>query len=142
MRTNTIARDRWMAYGIFRLALGINILIHGAGRIFGAGPGAFASKTAATFASTVLPMWAVYGFLLVLPFLEAALGLLLTLGLFTRWTLVAGGSLMIVLIFGTAMRSDWTTVGVQMVYSIAYFLLLFFHRYNVLALDSFAKLRV
>jgi thiosulfate dehydrogenase (quinone) large subunit len=28
------------------------------------------------------------------------------------------------LVFGTAMRSDWNTVGVQMIYAITYYLLL------------------
>lgn len=136
MRTSEIVQDRRMAYVIFRLALGINILIHGLGRILGAGPHEFASKTAGIFTSTALPMWAVHGFLLVLPFVEAAIGLLLTLGLFTRWALAAGGLLMIALIFGTAMRSDWTTVGVQMIYSVAYFLLLFFRRYDAFSVDA------
>jgi len=139
MRGNEIGQDRRMAYVIFRLALGIDILIHGFGRIFGAGPSAFASKTAATFESTALPMWAAHGFLLVLPFVEAALGILLTLGLFTRWALAGGGALMVALIFGTSMRSDWTTVGIQMIYSIAYFLLLFFRRYDALGVDAFRK---
>jgi len=136
MLPDEMARDQWMAYGIFRLALGINILIHGVGRIFGPGAVGFAVKTAGEFSATPLPHWAVYGFLVVLPFVEAALGVLLTLGLFTRWALVAGGLLMICLIFGTAMRSDWTTVGIQMIYSITYFLLLFCRRYNRFSLDS------
>jgi uncharacterized membrane protein YphA (DoxX/SURF4 family) len=130
--------DRWMAYGIFRLALGINIFIHGMVRIFGPGPAEFASKTAGTFASTPLPSWAVHGFLLALPFVESALGIFLILGLFTRWALAAGGLVMICLIFGTGVRSDWQIVGIQMIYSIAYFLLLFYRRYNALSLDSFA----
>ncbi|HEX4004253.1 MAG TPA: DoxX family protein [Candidatus Acidoferrales bacterium] len=136
MSLDEMERDQRMAYGIFRLALGINILIHGVGRIFGPGARGFASKTAEMFVGTPLSHWAVYGFLLALPFIEAALGVLLTLGLFTRWALVAGGLLMVCLIFGTGMRSDWTTVGIQMIYSITYFLLLFYRRYNVLSLDS------
>jgi len=128
-------QDRCLAYGIFRLALGINILIHGLGRIFGPGPAGFASKTAEMFATTPLPHWVVYGFLFAVPFIEAALGALLTLGLFTRWALVGGGLLMICLIFGTAMRSDWNTVGIQMIYSITYFLLLMYRRYDAWSVD-------
>ena len=137
MSLNEMAQDRRMAYGIFRLALGINILIHGMGRILGPGAGGFAAKTVQEFMSTPLPHWAVYGFLLVLPFIEAGLGVLLTLGLFTRWALAAGGLLMVCLIFGTSMRSDWTTVGIQMIYAIIYFLLLFYRRYNLFSVDSF-----
>ena len=44
--------------------------------------------------------------------------MLTTLGLFTRWALTLGGLLITVLVFGTAMRSDWNTVGVQMIYAI------------------------
>jgi thiosulfate dehydrogenase [quinone] large subunit len=138
MSLGEMTRDRWMAYGIFRLALGINILIHGVGRIFGPGATGFATKTAEEFGATSLSHWAVYGFLLALPFFEAALGVFLTLGLFTRWALAVGGLLMVCLIFGTAMRSDWTTVGIQMIYSITYFLLLFYRRYNVFSVDSLA----
>jgi uncharacterized membrane protein YphA (DoxX/SURF4 family) len=138
MPRDEMASDRWIAYGIFRLALGINILIHGFGRILGPGAGGFASKTAQMFVATPLPHWAVYGFLLAVPFIEAAVGVLLTLGLFTRWALAAGGLLMVCLIFGTGLRSDWPTVGIQMIYSIAYFLLLFCRDYNALSLDSLA----
>jgi hypothetical protein len=41
--------DRQLAYVVFRLTLGINILVHGAGRIFGPGAEALASITAAEF---------------------------------------------------------------------------------------------
>jgi len=45
-------------------------------------------------------------------------------GLLTRWALTLGGLLIAVLIFGTALRSDWSTAGVQMVYAIKYYSLL------------------
>jgi thiosulfate dehydrogenase [quinone] large subunit len=45
-------------------------------------------------------------------------------GLLTRWTLTLGGLLIAVLVFGTALRSDWSTAGVQMVYAITYYFLL------------------
>jgi hypothetical protein len=41
---------------VFRLTLGINICVHGAGRIFGQGADAFASTTAAEFSKTSLPL--------------------------------------------------------------------------------------
>lgn len=61
---------------------------------------------------------------MILPAAEAILGVLITLGLLTRWALTLGGLLMAALVFGTALRSDWTTVGIQMVYAIVYYLLL------------------
>ncbi|HTC34147.1 MAG TPA: DoxX family membrane protein [Bryobacteraceae bacterium] len=130
------ALDRQLAYVIFRLTLGINILVHGAGRIFGPGAEAFASTTGAEFSKTALPAGLVYAFLVVLPFAELVLGALTTLGLFTRWTLALGGLMIAVLVFGTAMRSDWNTVGVQMIYAITYYLLLVNRSENRFSVDA------
>jgi thiosulfate dehydrogenase [quinone] large subunit len=122
--TGSSSLDRRLAYGVFRFTFGINILIHAAGRLFGAGAAGFAAKTSNEFAGTPLPHGVVSAFLIVLPFAEAVLGVLLILGLFTRWTLVLGGLLIAALVFGTALRGDWTTVGIQMIYAIIYYLLL------------------
>jgi thiosulfate dehydrogenase [quinone] large subunit len=130
------ALDGQLAYAVFRLTLGINIFVHGAGRIFGPGAEAFASTTAAEFAKTSLPPGMVHLFLIVAPFAELVLGVLTTLGLFTRWTLTLGGLLIAALVFGTAMRSDWTTVGVQMIYAITYYLLLVNRSNNRFSLDA------
>jgi thiosulfate dehydrogenase (quinone) large subunit len=121
---NWFMLDRWLAYGILRLTLGINILIHGVGRLFGLGAGEFATKTSSAFAGTPLPHGVVYAFLLILPFAEAILGALMIAGLLTRWTMTLGGLLIAALVFGTALRSDWSTAGVQMVYAIIYYFLL------------------
>ena len=121
---NSLMVDRWLAYGIFRFTLGINRLIHGVGRLFGLGTGEFAAKTSSAFAGTPLPQGVVYAFLVVLPFAEAILGGLVIVGLLTRWTLALGGLLIAALVFGTALRSDWSTVGIQMVYAITYYFLL------------------
>ena len=138
--SDSAALDRQLAYLVFRLTLGINILVHGAGRIFvtlgGPGAEAFATTTAAEFTKTALPAGLVHAFLFVLPFAEVVLGALTTLGLFTRWTLVLGGLMITVLVFGTAMRSDWNTVGVQMIYAITYYLLLVNRAQNRFSLDA------
>jgi thiosulfate dehydrogenase [quinone] large subunit len=128
--------DGQLAYLLFRLTLGINILVHGAGRIFGPGAEAFASTTAAEFSKTPLPAGMVHAFLIVLPFAELVLGTLTTLGLFTRWALALGGLMIATLVFGTAMRSDWNTVGVQMIYAITYYLLLVNRSSNRFSLDA------
>jgi thiosulfate dehydrogenase (quinone) large subunit len=128
--------DRQLAYLLFRLTLGINILVHGAGRIFGPGADAFATTTAAEFTKTALPMGLVHAFLVVLPFAELVLGVLTLLGLFTRWALALGGLMIAALVFGTAMRSDWNTVGVQMIYAITYYLLLVNRSANRFSLDA------
>jgi thiosulfate dehydrogenase [quinone] large subunit len=134
--TDSNALDRQLAYAVFRLTLGINILVHGAGRIFGPGAEAFASTTAAEFSKTPLPAGMVHAFLIVVPFAEVVLGVLTTVGLFTRWALTLGGLLIAALVFGTAMRSDWNTVGVQMIYAITYYLLLVNRSDNRFSLDA------
>lgn len=83
--------DRKLAYVVFRLSLGVNVLIHGSGRFLGPGVEAFSSKTTSEFAGTPLPAGLVHVFLMVLPFAEFILGGLITLGLFTRWALTLGG---------------------------------------------------
>jgi thiosulfate dehydrogenase (quinone) large subunit len=134
--TDSTSLDRQLAYAVFRLTLGINILVHGAGRIFGPGAEAFASTTAVEFSKTALPAGMVYAFLVVVPFAELVLGMLTTLGLLTRWALTLGGLLIAALVFGTAMRSDWNTVGVQMIYAISYYFLLIHRSSNRFSLDA------
>jgi thiosulfate dehydrogenase [quinone] large subunit len=62
--------------------------------------------------------------------------LLLIVGLWTRWTLVAGGLLMAALVFGTALRSDWEALSTQMLYAIIYYLLLAARTDDYFALET------
>ena len=55
--------------------------------------------------------------------MEAVLGTLLCLGLFTRWTLIAGGLWMVALVFGTTVRQDYPTVAIQLLYALLFFVL-------------------
>lgn len=137
--TDSKTLDRELAYAVFRLTLGINILVHGAGRIFGPGADAFAATTAVEFAKTPLPAGMVHTFLVVVPFAELVLGALTTLGLLTRWALTLGGLLITALVFGTAMRSDWNTVGFQMIYAITYYFLLVHRSSNRFSLDALLR---
>ena len=139
MKGDSVDVDRRLGYVVFRLSLGINILIHGAGRIFGAGAEAFASKTMSEFANSPLPPGITHAFLTVLPFAEFILGILIAAGLFTRWALTLGGLLMTALIFGTALRSDWATVGIQVIYAIVYYLLTINRADNSLSLDRLVR---
>lgn len=123
-----------LAYGTFRFALGIVELMHGLVRLpvlIG-----FAAGMSKQFEGTILPGWFVVAFGLVLPFIETLIGLALILGVFTQWALVIGSLLMSILIFGTCLRSDWATVGLQMIYAVAYFLALFFLEHNRYSLDQ------
>jgi thiosulfate dehydrogenase (quinone) large subunit len=126
-----------LAYGTFRFALGVVELMHGLVRI----PvlAGFVTGMAKQFEGTIMPGWFVYSFGSVLPFLEALIGLALILGVFTCWTLVAVSLLMSILIFGTCVRSDWATVGLQLIYVIAFFIALFLLEYNRYSVDHLIR---
>jgi thiosulfate dehydrogenase [quinone] large subunit len=129
--------DRELAYGILRLTLGVNMLLHGLVRL----PhlDSFASELIQQFAATPLPALVVRLFALTLPFAETLAGLLLILGLWTRYTLVGGGLLIVALVFGTALRSDWETLGIQMLYAAIYYLLLKDRAHNRFSIDHLCR---
>lgn len=70
------------------------------------------SATVGQFSRAPLPEGLVRIFATALPFLESAVGFVILVGLWTRWGLVAGGLLLTALVFGTALRSDWATLGI------------------------------
>ncbi|WP_338864136.1 DoxX family membrane protein [Myxococcus stipitatus] len=114
--------DRHLAHGVLRLVLGLNIAVHGGVRV--GAPGAFADTLAQGFTGTVLPDWSVRAFALGLPFVELGIGLGILLGLRLRASLVAGGLVIAMLTFGESLRQQWSTVGLQLSYALAYFVLL------------------
>ena len=127
-------RNLQIAYALFRITLGLDMFLHGVMRL----PAlrAWVDATSKLFENTILPMQLVRGFLFVLPFPEGLIGALLILGFFTRNALIAGSLTMIILVFGTGTRQDWTTVGLQMVYALYYYLMLVRLDDNWLAVDT------
>jgi len=128
--------DYVLAYFTLRLALGINELIHGVTRIFTGSLSAFVDLTQTQFQNTPLPVWQVRSFATVVPICEFLIGVLLILGLWTRWALVLAAVLMVGIIFGTGMRNEWQIVFLQMFYSYLYSLLLVWRRYDAWSLDA------
>jgi uncharacterized membrane protein YphA (DoxX/SURF4 family) len=126
--------DRKLAYAMLRFTLGLDILIHGLVRL----PhlSAFADATAKLFVQTPLPEFAVRLFAVTLVFVETAVGLLVILGLWTRWALFLGALTMAALVFGTALRSDWDTLAIQMLYALIYAVLIATREYNTYSLDA------
>jgi len=59
------------------------------------------------FGASMLPGSLVAAFGYSLPWVEAALGILVLFGIFTRPALVAGGLLIAVLSFGSGLIQDW-----------------------------------
>jgi thiosulfate dehydrogenase [quinone] large subunit len=111
------------SYALLRIALGLNICMHGAVR-WSAGLTNFAGSVVAMFQKAPLPVWSVYAFGYMLPVVEAIIGACVLLGFQTRRALIAGSLLMLILTFGSTLRQDWQTVGIQLTYSVVYSLLL------------------
>jgi thiosulfate dehydrogenase [quinone] large subunit len=137
-RTGILAgvSDLQLAYTFFRFSMGVVIFFHGAMRMI-TGVDAWVTKQSLIFVGNpLLPMWFVVGFLFVLPYIEVVLGALTMLGLYTRWALLAGAALMLVLVFGNLTRQDWGTVGNELHYILYYTLMIAGQKYNRFALDT------
>lgn len=132
-------RDAGLAHLVLRLTLGVNLALHGLVRlpkITG-----FAEGLKGAFAETILPGDLVWVFAVTLVIAEAVVGVLLVLGVFQRWTLVAGGLLMTSLVFGTALREDWGTLGTQMIYVLIYYVTLRDLRHDRYSIDAWLQSR-
>jgi thiosulfate dehydrogenase [quinone] large subunit len=127
--------DQRLAYALLRIVVGLNLMMHGLSRML-IGPGVFASKLVGQFAHAPLPVWSIWSFGMVLPAVEALLGLLLLIGLRTRAALVAGSLLIMVLTFGSGLVQDWPAAGLQLTYALIYSVLLFLLRYNGWSVDA------
>lgn len=134
------ALDARIAYAILRLTLGINIALHGITRIVN-GTGGFADLLVTQFQATLLPRMVIEVFAHTLPWAETTIGLLVLAGLATRFALIAGALLMAVLTLGTTLRQDFQTAGLQLFYSIAYFMLLSLRSRNGFSLDAWLQAR-
>jgi thiosulfate dehydrogenase (quinone) large subunit len=126
--------DAALAHGLARVALGLNIAIHGYGRL----PNltGFANGMAKQFAATFLPNPLVYITGLGIPIGEAVIGTLLFFGVFCRPTLVIGTLLMLLLIFGSSLMQQWEIVSVQMIYVAFYVGLLATVHYDRFSVDG------
>lgn|SRR5690606_35731646 len=109
---------RFSALLFLRIALGLNMLMHGLVRI----PSleTFATKMAVGFHGTPIPGIAAKYFLYALPFAELITGILILSGKWTRTGLVAGVIILCVLMFGTTLKQDWDTAGTQLIYIVAF----------------------
>ncbi|SCA63014.1 Uncharacterized protein SCG7086_AH_00140 [Chlamydiales bacterium SCGC AG-110-P3] len=132
--------DKSLAYALLRLTLGVNIFMHGFVRLFGDYKG-FVTKVIEDFHDTFLPDQAMHMLALTLPPIELIIGLMIIIGLWTRWSVAAGALVMIVLIIGQTTLMNWEIVSVQMIYSLTYFLVLFHRAHDTYSLDGWLTLR-
>ncbi len=129
--------DRKLAYLLLRFTLGLSILMHGLVRL----PhlSAFADGLVKLFAETPLPAAMVRPFAISLVPIETIVGLLILVGLWTRWSLLLGALTVAALVFGTALRSDWDTLAIQMLYAFIYAVLIATRDYNTYSVDEMIR---
>jgi thiosulfate dehydrogenase (quinone) large subunit len=134
-RSGDQSLGRALGYFILRLSLGVDMIMHYVVRTWGVSQD-FVPVTEKMFVGNLLPMSWVHYFLTYLPYFEGVLGVLLILGLWSRWAITAEGLLVTVLMFGTALRSDWTVVSHQMIYILFVYFLLAAEQYDYFSVDS------
>jgi thiosulfate dehydrogenase [quinone] large subunit len=126
--------DAALAHGLARVALGLNIAMHGYSRL--PNLAGFANGMVKQFNATFLPGPLVYATGCGIAIGEAIIGTLLFLGLLCRPALVIGTLLMLLLIFGSTLIQQWDIVSVQMIDVAFYTGLLATVRYNRFSLDG------
>ena len=128
--------DTVIAYTILRLSFGANILLHGLSRILNGRPAFLAYLTHYFEHSHLISPGMLPVFGAVLPWVETTLGLLLMLGLFSRFTLIVGALVLTVLVIGTNLAQDWLVAGLQLPYCFIYYYLLVHLEQNTISLDA------
>src|ERR1044072_6086650 len=123
-----------ISFLLLRLAIGISFFGHGLVRF----PKlqTFSNWMVGNFKKSLLPEALVVPFSMVLPFAEFAIGLLLLTGLFTKYALIAGSLVMLLLLFGTTMIENWDAIPSQIIHIALLAFLLHFIDANSLALDQ------
>ena len=122
-----------VAYLLARLPIAMRMFGHGLIRLTKIQ--AFSQGMSNEFSKSFLPDVLVVPFSFLLPYIELLIGILLLLGLFTRWAAIFGAATMVVLIFGSSLLEQWNNIFIQLIYA-AYFALLFrYAGYDYYSLD-------
>jgi thiosulfate dehydrogenase [quinone] large subunit len=130
------SQDSVLAYTILRLSFGANIMLHGVSR-FVMGHEAFLAYLNHYFEKAkVVPLGTLPAFAYVLPWLETGFGLLLMLGLATRFALIGGAIVITCLVIGTNLAQDWLVSGLQLIYAFLYYYLLAHIAENRISVDG------
>jgi thiosulfate dehydrogenase [quinone] large subunit len=125
-----------IAYAILRLSFGANICLHGVSRLLNGRPAFLAYLNHYFEHAHLIPQSMLPAFALVLPWVETTLGLLLMIGLFSRFTLIAGALVMAGLVIGTNLAQDWLVSGLQLIYCFLYYYLLLHLSQNRYSVDA------
>jgi thiosulfate dehydrogenase [quinone] large subunit len=131
--------DAVIAYTILRVSFGANIMLHGVSRIV-MGHAAFLAYLTHYFEkASYIPVSMLSLFATVQPWVELILGLLLVIGLATRFSLIAGGLVIMALVFGTNLAQDWLVSGLQLIYAFLYYYLLVHLDQNRYSIDGMRR---
>ncbi|MBS1563710.1 MAG: DoxX family membrane protein [Bacteroidetes bacterium] len=124
-------------YFLLRLAIGASMFGHGLVRLQKLP--AFTAHMVQSFEKSIIPPVLVSAFGYTLPVAEFVIGLLLLLGLFTRYALIAGIVVMILLVFGSTTVENWEVLTSQFVHIAFFAVLLQYLPDNNRALDGLLK---
>ena len=127
-------RDIVAAYTLLRIVVGINYFNHGATRIFNI-PG-FMDAMVNIMQDSWIPEFLVRINAALVPPVELIVGALITIGLFTRASLIVCFVLMAVLMYGVTIIQNWDTASSQLIYNIVLFILLAGVSFNHISVDA------
>jgi thiosulfate dehydrogenase [quinone] large subunit len=130
--------DAALSHALLRLALGTSMFVHGLVRI-GGHFWPFVEQTAKQFAASPIPYSLVRISAMMIPPVELLIGVLLILGLWTRFALVFGSLEMCALIAGTSLLMQWEIVAIQLAYAFFFFVLLRHGQSNEVSLDGWIR---
>ncbi|NJL81785.1 MAG: DoxX family protein [Chloroflexaceae bacterium] len=131
--------DIVLAYTFLRIIVGINYYNHGFTRIDSI-PN-FIQAMVERFQGTYVPEILVTINAALVPPVELVVGLLITLGWFTRAALIACFCLMFVLMYGVTLLQEWDIASSQLIYNLVLFILLAGLGYNQISVDRWLKRR-
>jgi len=118
--------EQRQAYLLLRVLTGLDFFDHGFVRIFtGSHLSGFAHAMVKSMATAPLSPSLTLASGYMIPCVELLIGVLLLLGLFTRFALILALLLMLVLMFGVTMKQDWDATGTQLLYGLVLAVLLF-----------------
>ena len=125
--------EQRQAYLFLRLITGVNFFGHGFARIFtGSHLSGFAHGMVKSMSTSPLPPSLTLASGYAIPCVELLVGILLLLGIATRFALTLASFLMLVLMFGITLKQDWNTAGGQLLYGLILSILLFTReRYDI-----------
>ena len=130
-------QDIAIAYLLLRILIGVNYFNHGFTRIFDI-PG-FAEGIVEQLQDSYFPEFMVRINSYLVPPVELIVGVLITIGLATRASLIATFILMIILKLGVTSVQNWGAATSMLSYALVLFILLAGHSFNIYSIDHWRK---